>query len=45
MLWTDLERDGQIARIRKDRYVLPDAANLATGVLQVHQNGARPSLE
>ncbi len=35
-----MEQEGVIARIRKDRYVLPDIANLATGVLLVHQNGA-----
>src|SRR5436305_365738 len=35
----DLERAGEIARIRKNRYVLPPAADLVTGVLQVHQAG------
>ncbi len=35
-----MEQQGLVARIRKDRYVLPDTANLATGVLQVHQNGS-----
>ena len=35
-----MESDGLIARIRKDRYILPDTANLATGILQVHQNGS-----
>jgi ribonuclease R len=35
----DMERDGQIARIRKDRYVLPQTADLVTGKLQVHFNG------
>ncbi len=35
----DLERDGEIARIRKNRYVLPAAADLVTGTLQVHQAG------
>ena len=36
----DMEQQGLVARIRKDRYVLPDTADLVTGVLQVHQNGA-----
>jgi ribonuclease R len=35
----ELERDGEIARIRKNRYVLPKAADLVTGKLQVHQSG------
>ena len=35
----ELERDGEIARIRKNRYVLPEAADLVTGKLQVHQAG------
>ncbi len=35
----DLEQDGEIARIRKDRYVLPETADLITGTLQVHLNG------
>ncbi len=35
-----LERDGLIARIRKDHYVLPAVANLATGRLEVHQSGS-----
>ncbi|MBA2622429.1 MAG: ribonuclease R [Chthoniobacterales bacterium] len=35
----DLERDGEIARIRKNRYVLPSAADLVTGLLHVHQAG------
>jgi ribonuclease R len=35
----DLERAGEIARIRKNRYVLPEAADLVTGKLQVHQAG------
>ena len=34
-----LEERGEIARIRKDRYVLPEAADLVTGVLQVHATG------
>jgi ribonuclease R len=35
----ELERAGEIARIRKNRYVLPAAADLVTGVLSVHQAG------
>src|SRR5581483_4609138 len=36
----ELEQDGAIARIRKDRYVIPEAADLCTGVLQMHQSGS-----
>jgi ribonuclease R len=35
----ELETAGEIARIRKDRYVLPQTADLVTGILQVHVNG------
>jgi ribonuclease R len=35
----DLERAGEIARIRKDRYVLPAEADLITGKLSVHPVG------
>ncbi len=35
-----LEERGEVARIRKDRYVLPEAAELVTGVVQVHTSGA-----
>ncbi|MEY2480899.1 MAG: ribonuclease [Verrucomicrobiota bacterium] len=35
----ELERSGAIARIRKNRYVLPSEADLVTGTLQVHQAG------
>src|SRR5436190_131721 len=35
----DLERAGEIARIRKDRYVLPAEADLVTGKLAVHPAG------
>src|SRR2546429_8573162 len=35
----ELEQAGEIARIRKNRYVLPQAADLVTGKLQVHQAG------
>src|SRR5262245_58035089 len=35
----ELERAGEIARIRKDRYVLPREADLVTGKLSVHPVG------
>jgi len=35
----ELERAGEIARIRKNRYILPAAADLVTGKLQIHQAG------
>ena len=35
----DLERAGEIARIRKDRYVLPEEADLVTGKLSINQAG------
>jgi ribonuclease R len=35
----ELERAGQIARIRKNRYVLPAEADLVTGTLSLHQAG------
>jgi len=35
----DLERAGEIARIRKDRYVLPAEADLITGKLSLHPVG------
>ncbi len=35
----ELERSGEIARIRKNRYVLPSEADLVTGTLSVHQSG------
>jgi ribonuclease R len=34
-----LEQAGEIARIRKNRYVLPAEADLVTGTLHVHQAG------
>ncbi len=34
-----LEQQGAIARIRKDRYVLPQEANLCTGILRVSRGG------
>ena len=35
----ELERAGEIARIRKDRYILPAEADLVTGKLSVHPVG------
>ena len=35
----ELERAGEIARIRKNRYVLPSEADLVTGKLSIHQAG------
>ena len=35
----ELEHSGEIARIRKNRYVLPPIADLVTGTLQIHQAG------
>jgi ribonuclease R len=35
----ELEQEGEIARIRKNRYVLPDIADLVTGTLSVHEAG------
>ncbi|MEY2550498.1 MAG: ribonuclease, partial [Verrucomicrobiota bacterium] len=35
----EMERDGEIARIRKNRYVLPAEADLVTGTITVHQSG------
>jgi len=34
-----LEHSGHIARIRKDRYVLPSEADLVTGTLSINQGG------
>src|SRR3982074_447780 len=34
----ELERAGEIARIRKNRYVLPGEADLVTGTLSIHQS-------
>ncbi len=36
----DLEREGKIARVRKDRYILPAIADLVTGVIQIHARGS-----
>jgi ribonuclease R len=35
----ELERTGEIARIRKNRYVLPSEADLVTGTISIHQAG------
>jgi ribonuclease R len=35
----DLEKEGEIARIRKNRYIQPDTADLVTGTLSVHEAG------
>jgi len=35
----ELERAGEIARIRKDRYVVPAEADLVAGKLSIHQAG------
>ena len=35
----EMEQAGEIARIRDDRYVLPQTADLITGTLQVHTGG------
>src|SRR6187401_2663507 len=35
----ELERSGAIARIRKNRYVLPSEADLVTGKISIHQSG------
>jgi ribonuclease R len=38
-LLVDLEREGMIARIRKERYVLPQEADLIVGILQMNPQG------
>jgi len=35
-----MEIDGEVARIRKDRYVIPRDADLFTGTIQFHASGA-----
>src|SRR5437588_12193841 len=35
----ELEHAGEIARIRKNRYILPSEADLVTGKLSIHQAG------
>jgi ribonuclease R len=39
-LLRNMERDGKIARIRKDRYIIPQEADLFTGIIQFHASGA-----
>ncbi|MES2571594.1 MAG: hypothetical protein V4710_16265, partial [Verrucomicrobiota bacterium] len=34
-----LEQEGLIVRIRKNRYILPDVADLVTGIMQFHHGG------
>ena len=38
-LLRQMEQSGEVARIRKNRYVLPSEADLVTGTLHVHQAG------
>ncbi len=35
-----LELHGEIARVRKNRYILPEVADLFTGIIQFHANGS-----
>ncbi len=39
-LLRDMEVGGEIARIRKDRYVIPEHADLLTGPIQFHASGS-----
>lgn len=39
-LLRQMEIDGEVARIRKDRYVIPSDADLFTGTIQFHASGA-----
>ncbi len=38
-LLRDMELAGDLARIRKDRYIIPEAADLLTGNIQFHASG------
>ena len=38
-LLKEMETAGDIARIRKDRYIIPREADLFTGIIQFHANG------
>src|SRR5947209_3819733 len=38
-LLREMEQEGDIARIRKDRYVIPDAADLFPGVIHFNDKG------
>ena len=44
-LLRDMEFGGEIARIRKDRYVLPEVADLVTGAIQFHASGSAHVLD
>ena len=35
-----MEQSGEVARIRKERYVIPKTADLRTGLLEVHRSGS-----
>src|ERR1700760_4683877 len=35
----EMEHAGEVARIRKNRYVLPDEADLVTGTISIHPSG------
>ena len=39
-LLRDMEVGGEVARIRKDRYVIPQDADLVTGAIQFHASGS-----
>ena len=39
-LLRQLEQHGEIARIRKERYVIPRTADLRTGTIEVHRSGS-----
>src|SRR5437868_3338759 len=39
LILRELEQSGEIARVRKNRYVLPDSADLVTGTLNVNEAG------
>ena len=38
-LLKEMETTGEIARIRRDRFIIPKEADLFTGILQMHANG------
>jgi ribonuclease R len=38
-LLNSMEEQGLVARIRKDRYILPEIAGLVTGIIQIHAGG------
>ena len=39
-LLREMEQCGEIARIRRERYVIPKTADLRTGILEVHRSGS-----